>query len=246
MARVNPKDKGVEVWNPPKEKEESSTTQTSLSPDTQKDVPTLPVPGGMTLRSGDFFSPNYVKGVRGWKMFENGDFEINGIITLRGEAISSKSLSTFSSVELTAASETIDVSDLGSGTIMDVIIYITGMSAVTQIKIQFNGDTGANYASKAFTDYAAGAASMGDTSSFLSNAGDSGDRTIILSLTNSSLIMKRGSWSSAQGGGVILPYLYSGVIAWNNLTDPITSIRILNLAAGATFGAGSKISVLTS
>ena len=53
--------------------------QVTIEPASALETPIIPVAGGAVLQSGEFKSPNYITGQRGWKINSEGDAEFRSV-----------------------------------------------------------------------------------------------------------------------------------------------------------------------
>ena len=126
---------------------------------------------------------------------------------------------------------------------MRVTLDIPGSSAA-DMKIRFNADVGANYASRDYVNYTLMASDgPSQTATQLhANSSTSTVQHIDLRIRNGTTEAKVIHWTGGVLGNSTAGSFISGSSVWNNTSDLISSFRLW-MAAGSTYNSGTKLTM---
>lgn len=144
---------------------------------------------------------------------------------------------------LGSSGDAITVSSLPERKYLKVIVRALNSGAI-QARIQFNGDTGTNYASRISNNGGAEITAASATSVLI----DTGSNNITASfeVMNTSTREKVGlmlAMAESAVGAANIPSRNTTSFKWSNTTNSITQVSIINAGAG-DFASGSEVVVL--
>lgn len=117
-----------------------------------------------------------------------------------------------------------------------LIIFTPSFASNDSCFLQFNGDTGANYAWGLSNDLAAGSYNSSQTSAQIDALANTDPRFIVIDILNVATLAKRGICAMETATA-----LGEARFVWNNTAAAITAIRLF---AGSNIGAGGRLVVL--
>jgi protein subunit release factor B len=151
-------------------------------------------------------------------------------------------------IQNTGAQATITV-DLPQGfQVFEIIARVAGYSGNDIARLQFNRDTGNNYASREWVSTSITNVATGAIAGIrCATVGITGPRGLIWARVEkrlSSLVARViGHTHSDQEGSATAPLMYGFRGTWNNTSSLITSVSLNGGAGGATLNAGSYLEV---
>lgn len=151
------------------------------------------------------------------------------------------------STTLTAGAATTTLAIPNAGTDLHIVIEIPASSGNSGVQIQFNGDTGANYAYGIAFGGSADVSEDGIGDIALTTEQTAAGFLFSLDVTNQIAQRKLVTFTGGRmGSGASYAVSYDGGGVWNNTTARIQSISVGCGLAAATCSAGTRISVYSS
>lgn len=146
---------------------------------------------------------------------------------------------------LGSAGDTISVTSIPARKYLKVIVQALPSGSINGF-IQFNADTGANYAYRNSANGAADATATSQTSGFISSTATAlpfQSEMLITNITAQEKIVSFFAIHAGGAGAANAPQRVEGVVKWANTAAQITRVDIINASTG-DFAADSEVVVL--
>jgi len=148
---------------------------------------------------------------------------------------------------LAGAGDTITVSSLSARKYLHIRLMTIATGGTTSVAIQFNGDTGTNYARQSFIDGSA-PASVGNQNNLQLDGGSTAENKFftidLINIANQEKIGTSYGTESGGAGAGLAPDETRQNIKWSNTAAQISSITVTNNAGAGDYAIGSEVVVL--
>jgi len=146
---------------------------------------------------------------------------------------------------LGSAATTLTVSSIPASEDLEIRGFVTGLSGADLLGLQFNSDTGANYATQYCINGCAGAGSNSVTAQTYIRLQPSAsqDLEFVVRIKNLTSFVKRGDFYTVRNATSGAITRYDGGIAWDNTSAQISSITLLTVGASVTMATGTSLNV---
>lgn len=176
-----------------------------------------------------------------WTAFDAGTLPV----TLLDSTATGDAFLEIGRTTLGSTADTMSVSSLPARKYLRVYISIV-TSGATNLKIRYNGDTGANYSTRVSTDFNTGGTAVSGNEHGLVSTAVAQTKFAVLDIVNISALEKYVSATCIESGGAgasNAPGTREGFMKWANTSAQISSITVFNDGAG-DYLAGTEIVVL--
>lgn len=147
---------------------------------------------------------------------------------------------------LSVASDTISVTSIAARRYLKVLFFVAATSGTINSRLQFNNDTGNNYAERSSSNGGADGTSSSNTNVGLTQSASTnfryGEATILNVATQEKLVIGHVTEAGISGAGNV-PTRAEMAGKWANTSNQITRIDLINIGTG-DFAIGSEVVIL--